>query len=53
MVLFIPHSVVDCGHAFSSVGVYFIPISIKIIDVPVSGCKMESGAKGGKKVVGT
>ena len=53
MVFFIPHFVVDCIHALAGVGVYFTPLSIKIIDIPVSGCKREAGSKGGKEVVVT
>ena len=53
MVFFIPHFLVDCVHALSGVGVYFTPIPINIIDVSMSGCKTEVGAKGGKEVVGT
>ena len=53
MVLFIPYFVVDCVHALAGVGVYFTPLSINIIDRPVSGCKREAGCNGGKDIAGT
>ena len=53
MLFLIPIFLVDCVHVIAGFGVYFTPLYINILDVPVSGCKIEAGGKDGKEVVVT